>query len=122
MRCGLVELIQSAQITSPQVVSNPEACNANHVVQNGLAFGYQAPCLGFGEHSEKARHFQAAVDRDPASALLIHKKKLGRQLGCDNNSFGFTWIELLAKCCNVILVLSRDDPHPQRVKIGSVPR
>jgi hypothetical protein len=60
---------------------------------------------------------KATVDRDPASALLVDKKKPGRYLGGDNDGFGFTWVELFAKCRNAVPVLGYDDAHPQGVEI-----
>ena len=49
---------------------------------------------------EKAGYFQAAVDRDPASTLLVDKKKLGRSL--------------FAKCRNAVPVLGY---HEIRIEI-----
>src|SRR5438128_581563 len=43
---NLVDLVQGTQISTSQVVADPETGNANHVIQDRLASGYEAPCLG----------------------------------------------------------------------------
>ena len=90
---ALLRFVQASQIPISQIVANPKTGHANHVIQNGLAPGYQAPRLGFGEDSEKAGDCQTAVDRDRSATLLVDEEKLGVQFGCDHGGFGLTGVE-----------------------------
>ena len=63
--------MQTSQISSAEIIANPETCNARHLVANGLAFGYEAARLGFYKYAEQAGHFQTAAGGSSAAAFLI---------------------------------------------------
>jgi len=91
-----------ADIGFSEVVTDPETCNPNHFVQDGLASRDQTPCFGFGKHSEEAGYLKAPVHGDAAATRLIDQQQIGRQLTGDNNGFGFAGIELLAEHVNLV--------------------
>jgi len=65
----------------------------------------------------EAGYFQTTVDGDAAATLLIDEQKLSLQFGCDNDGFGFTWIEFPPEHRNVVLVLGCNDTC-LRIQIG----
>jgi len=84
--------------------------------------GYKTPSFRFREHSEKAGRFEATADRNPASALLVEKKKPGRYFG------GERWLRLhLDRVAPGVpqrrsgLGLRRRAPTGRQIKIDSVP-
>ena len=77
----------------PQVFTDPQPGNPNHLVQHRTARPDHATSFRFCKHTQKTAHMKPAFFRSPAPQLLVHQLELCAQFLREDDCLRFAGIQ-----------------------------